>query len=89
MAISFRPLARRRLIASVSFPPVSAFELVIVLGAFLVTAGFMALVVLRAVRDGTDVIDTAAWIVVLAFAFAVVSIFALEQVLPRLERALF
>jgi hypothetical protein len=68
---------------------VTAFELVLVLGAFLLAAGFMALIVLRAVRDRTDAIDTAAWIVVLAVAFAVVSILALEQVLPRLERALF
>lgn len=67
----------------------TAFELVLVLGAFLLAAGFMALIVLRAVRDRTDAIDTAAWIVVLAVAFAVVSILALEQVLPRLERALF
>ena len=49
----------------------------------------MALVVMRAVRDRTDTIDTAAWIVVLALAFAIVSILALEQVLPSLERALF
>ena len=48
-----------------------------------------ALVVMRSVRDGTNTIDTAAWIVVLAVAFAVVSILALEQVLPNLERALF
>ena len=67
----------------------TAFELVIVLGAFLVAAGLMALVVMRSVRDGTNTIDTAAWIVVLAVAFAVVSILALEQVLPNLERALF
>jgi hypothetical protein len=44
---------------------------------------------MRSVRDRTDTIDTAAWIVVLAVAFAVVSILALEQVLPNLERALF
>lgn len=69
--------------------PVTAFELVLVLGAFLIAAGFMALVVMRAVRDRTDTIDTAAWIVVLALAFAIVSILALEQVLPSLERALF
>ena len=67
----------------------TAFELVLVLGAFLIAAGFMALIVMRAVRDRTDTIDTAAWIVVLAVAFAVVSILALEQVLPSLERALF
>ena len=67
----------------------TAFELVVVLGAFLVAAGFMALVIMRSVRDGTNTIDTAAWIVVLAVAFAVVSILALEQVLPNLERALF
>jgi len=68
---------------------VTAFELVLVLGAFLIAAGFMALVIVRSVRDRTDTIDTAAWIVVLAVAFAVVSILALEQVLPNLERALF
>jgi hypothetical protein len=68
---------------------VTALELVLVLGAFLVAAGFMALIVLRSVRDRTDTIDTAAWIIVLAVAFAVVSILALEQVLPNLERALF
>jgi len=68
---------------------VTAFELVLVLGAFLIAAGFMALIVMRAVRDRTNTIDTAAWIVVLAVAFAVVSILALEQVLPSLERALF
>jgi hypothetical protein len=67
----------------------TAFELVLVLGAFLIAAGFMALIVMRAVRDRTNTIDTAAWIVVLAVAFAVVSILALEQVLPSLERALF
>ena len=67
----------------------TAFELVLVLGAFLIAAGFMALIVMRSVRDGTNTIDTAAWIVVLAVAFAVVSILALEQVLPNLERALF
>lgn len=66
----------------------TAFQLVLVLGAFLITAGFMAWIVLRAVRDRTDAIDTAAWIIVLAVAFAIVSIFALEQVLPGLERAL-
>ena len=68
---------------------VTAFELVLVLRAFLIAAGFMALVIVRSVRDRTDTIDTAAWIVVLAVAFAVVSILALEQVLPNLERALF
>jgi uncharacterized membrane protein HdeD (DUF308 family) len=68
---------------------VTAFELVIVLGAFLIAAGLIALIVMRAVRDRTDTIDTAAWIVVLAVAFAVVSILALEQALPNLERALF
>jgi hypothetical protein len=68
---------------------VTAFQLVLILGAFLLTAGFMALVILRAVRDRAETFDTAAWIIVLAASFAVFSILALEQLLPRIERALF
>ena len=66
----------------------SAGQLVLILTAFLVSGGFMALVVLRAIRDRTETVDTAAWVLMLAVAFAVVSILALEQVLPRLEQAL-
>ena len=66
----------------------TATALVVVLALLLAFAGFAGIVVGRMLRDGSEAREAAGNVLLLAIAFAVVSLLTLEFVLPPLEKLL-
>ena len=59
--------------------------LVVVLALLLALAGFAGIVVGRMLREGSEAREAAGNVLLLAIAFAVISLLTLEFVLPSLE----
>jgi hypothetical protein len=67
---------------------VTSTALVLVLALLLAFAGFAGIIVGRMLREGTEARDAAGNVLLLAIAFALVSLLTLEFVLPPLEKLL-
>ena len=63
-------------------------DLVVVLALLLAFAGFAGIVVGRMLREGSEAREAAGNVLLLAIAFAVISLLTLEFVLPPLEKLL-